>query len=44
MLFSARLAVTLTSSTLLLAPFINAQTDPGVQSASRGTGAALLPC
>lgn len=41
MLFSARLAVTLTSSTLLLTPFINAQTDPGVQSASRGTGTAL---
>ena len=36
-----RLASSFTLVTLLLAGYAFAQTDPGVQSASRGTGAAL---
>ena len=41
MIKTARLASVLTLAVLLLAGMAFAQTDPGVQSGNRGTGAAL---
>ena len=39
---TAKLASVLTSALLFLAGMVFAQTDPGVQSAGRGTGATII--
>ena len=41
MLKTLRLAAAFTTAVLFLAGMTEAQTDPGVQSGNRGTGAAL---